>query len=61
MRIRVENGEIVSVPREDTTGEFLRPPDIMNAMRDHFGVRAHPLSVKYPVGDTELPLLPLLS
>lgn len=61
MRIKVESGEIVTVPRADTSGEFLRPPDIMNALRDHFGVRAHPLAVKYPVGDTALPLLPLLS
>ena len=60
-KIKVEAGEIVSVPPADTSGEFLRPPDIMNALRDHFGVRAHPLSVKYPVGTTELPLLPLLS
>ncbi len=61
MKLKLEQGELGPAEADDPTAEFLRPPDIMASLRDHFGVRTHAISVKYPVGDTALPLLPLLS
>lgn len=60
-KVKLVSDVIEIAEDDDPEADYIRPPDVIQALREHFGINNHSLSQKYELGDTIFPILPLFS
>ena len=57
--MKLDGDEVVVADDADPDAAVIRPPDVIAALRASWGIDTLPIAERFPLGDSDLPLLPL--